>query len=65
MNVTELVKRLGRKELAEACGVKRTSIAVWVYNSAIPEKHLATVSKVADERGIDLREFGFDVEGGE
>ena len=54
-----IIERLGRKALADACGIKRTSIAQWVYNETIPDRHLDSLMRLARENGVDPGEYGF------
>lgn len=59
-----LIERLGRKALADACGVKRTSVGQWIYNESIPERHFDAIRSLAQRLGVDIAEFGFTSGGG-
>ena len=57
MNVGQLVSRLGRLSIAEACGVTRGLVASWIYNNRIPVKHMSAVRELARNNGVDLAAF--------
>ena len=57
MKIRDLVDTLGRDTVAKACGVRRSTIAQWVYNGLIPDRHLDRVRTLSVEKGVDIRDF--------
>ena len=47
MTISDVINKLGgTKAVARAVGVRPTSVRSWCFNSAIPEKHHATLLRM-------------------
>ena len=58
MKISEFLDRLGgRLAVADALGLRRSSINMWVFNGVIPAKHHVPLLEMAQTASIDVTPF--------
>ena len=58
MKISEFLERLGgRLAIADALGLRRSSINMWVFNGIIPAKHHTALLELAQGTGVEVSAF--------